>query len=121
MTLPRLLGVLAVLTALGVATLPSAFAADGSFQPNCLGSAKLGENRADNEVALQVRLQHRDRGLLDHHAEQAGRLLRHRAGRAHTGRRCGARRGLRLLRRDPGRRDRMWRQGLGLEPGERRR
>jgi hypothetical protein len=50
MTLPRLLGVLAVLTAVGVATLPSAFAADGSFQPTCLGSAKLGENRADNEV-----------------------------------------------------------------------
>ena len=50
MTLPRLLGILAAIAALGVATLPSAFAADGSFQPNCLGSAKLGENRGDGEV-----------------------------------------------------------------------
>jgi hypothetical protein len=50
MTLPRLLGALAASAALAVAVLPSAFAADGSFQPNCLGSAKLGENRTDNEV-----------------------------------------------------------------------
>ena len=50
MTLPRLLGALAASVALAVAVLPSAFAADGSFQPNCLGSAKLGENRDDGEV-----------------------------------------------------------------------
>jgi hypothetical protein len=53
MTLPRLLGALAVTAALAVAVLPSAFAADGSFQPNCLGSAKLGENRADGEVTYK--------------------------------------------------------------------
>jgi hypothetical protein len=50
MTLPRLLGALAASAALTLAVLPPAFAADGSFQPNCLGSAKLGESRADNEV-----------------------------------------------------------------------
>jgi hypothetical protein len=50
MTLSRLLGAVAAVAAVGVATLPSAFAADGSFQPTCLGSAKLGENRADGEV-----------------------------------------------------------------------
>ena len=50
MTLPRLLGGAAVLAAVAVAVLPSAFAADGSFQPNCLGSAKLGESRADGEI-----------------------------------------------------------------------
>ena len=50
MTLPRLLGALAVVAILGAAVLPSAFGADGSFQPNCLGSSKVGENRADNEV-----------------------------------------------------------------------
>ena len=49
MTLSRLLGGLAVVAA-AIAVLPSAFAADGSFQPNCLGSAKLGEDRADGEV-----------------------------------------------------------------------
>ena len=38
------------LAALAVAVLPSAFAADGSFQPNCRGSAKLGESRADGEI-----------------------------------------------------------------------
>jgi hypothetical protein len=53
MTLPRLVGALAALAAVGVATLPSAFAADGSFQPTCRGSAKLGESRADNEVAYK--------------------------------------------------------------------
>ena len=50
MTLPRLLGALAALAAIAVAVLPSAFAADGSFQPNCRGSAKLGESRADGEI-----------------------------------------------------------------------
>jgi hypothetical protein len=53
MTVPRRLGALsalAVLAAVAVAVLPSAFAADGSFQPHCLGSAKLGESRADGEV-----------------------------------------------------------------------
>ena len=50
MTLPRLLGGLVVLAAIAVAVLPSAFAADGSFQPNCVGSAKLGEDRAGGEV-----------------------------------------------------------------------
>src|ERR687887_668727 len=49
MTLPRLLGGLAVVAA-AIAVLPSAFAADGSFQPNCLGSAKLGEDRAGGEI-----------------------------------------------------------------------
>ena len=50
MTLPRLLGALAVTAALAAALLPSAFAADGSFQPTCRGSAKLGESRADGEI-----------------------------------------------------------------------
>jgi hypothetical protein len=50
MTLPRLVGALAAFAAVAVAVLPSAFAADGSFQPKCLGSAKLGESRADNET-----------------------------------------------------------------------
>jgi hypothetical protein len=50
MTLPRLLGALAASAVLAVAVLPSAFAADGSFQPNCLGSAKLGESRADGDI-----------------------------------------------------------------------
>jgi hypothetical protein len=53
MTLPRLLGALAASAALAVAVLPSAFAADGSFQPNCLGSAKLGESRADGDIAYR--------------------------------------------------------------------
>lgn len=49
MTLPRLL---VALVALAIVALPSsAVAADGSFQPNCRGSAKLGENREDGEVA----------------------------------------------------------------------
>ena len=50
MTLPRLLGALAASAALTLAVLPSAFAADGSFQPTCLGSAKLGESRADGDI-----------------------------------------------------------------------
>ena len=50
MTLPRLLGGIAVLAAIAVSVLPSAFAADGSFQPNCRGSAKLGEDRAGGEI-----------------------------------------------------------------------
>ena len=53
MTPPRLLGAAATaatVAAIAVAVLPSAFAADGSFQPNCLGSAKLGESRADGEI-----------------------------------------------------------------------
>ncbi len=51
MTLPRLLGALAALAALAVVALPSsALAADGSFLPNCRGSAKLGESRADGEI-----------------------------------------------------------------------
>ena len=53
MTLPRLLGVLAASAVLAVAVVPSAFAADGSFQPICLGSAKLGESRADGDVAYK--------------------------------------------------------------------
>jgi hypothetical protein len=53
MTLPRLLGALAALAAVAAATLPSAFAADGSFQPTCRGSAKLGENRADGDIAYK--------------------------------------------------------------------
>jgi hypothetical protein len=48
MTLPRLL---VALVALAIVALPSsAVAADGSFQPTCRGSAKLGEARADGEV-----------------------------------------------------------------------
>jgi hypothetical protein len=62
MTLPRLLGALAAVAAVGVATLPSAFAADGSFQPNCLGSAKLGENRADGEVLYKFACDREIRG-----------------------------------------------------------
>ena len=43
MTLPRLIGALVVSAAVAIAVLPSAFAADGSFQPHCYGTAKLGE------------------------------------------------------------------------------
>jgi hypothetical protein len=51
MTLPRLL---VALVALALVALPSsAVAADGSFQPTCRGSAKLGESRADGEVAYR--------------------------------------------------------------------
>ena len=51
MTLPRLLVALA---ALAVVALPSsAVAADGSFQPTCRGSAKLGENREEGQVAYR--------------------------------------------------------------------
>src|SRR5262245_38709934 len=53
MTLSRLFAgtaAIAALAAVAVAVLPSAFAADGSFQPSCLGSAKLGESRTDGDV-----------------------------------------------------------------------
>ena len=53
MTVPRrlgALGALAAIAAIAVAVLPSAFAADGSFQPHCLGSAKVGEDRANGEI-----------------------------------------------------------------------
>ena len=51
MTLPRLL---VAVVALAVVALPSsAIAADGSFQPTCRGSAKLGESRADGDIAYR--------------------------------------------------------------------
>jgi hypothetical protein len=53
MTLPRQLGTLAAVLALAVIAAPSAFAADGSFQPTCRGSAKLGESRADGDIAYK--------------------------------------------------------------------
>jgi hypothetical protein len=53
MTLPRLLGAIVATCTLAAATAPSAFAADGSFQPTCRGSAKLGESREDGDIGYK--------------------------------------------------------------------